>query len=238
MPVNKVKFAAFSPEVVEIHEMFRAQPASEHIAKPPTLEALFQVCQANDLKRVLELGGGLGTISRLLLKYSNAQLDIYEHDVYFRDRLRENLAEFTGRYQILSDYRTLPPHRDYDLVVVDGGHSRKDAPGEASGFNAAIWFYLNYLQSAPLVYVEGKRHIQRLWARKAIAKRYIYSLQRFADTEYLGELASGGVLIHKVRSAIFPRRLLNFIFWEIIEGNTVRNHLSFRLRKLTDRFKI
>lgn len=236
MPIRKIKIEAFSPEVTSIHDFFREQASSEHIAKPTSLEALFQICKANKIKNVLELGGGLGTISRLLLENSEARIDIYEHNPFFAERLRENLSPFSGRYQILTDYRMLPPRREYDLVVVDGGHSRKDSPGEASGFNTSIWFYLNYLESVRFVYIEGNRHIQRLWSKKALARRFVYSVQRFADSEYAGQPISGGLLITCEPSASFIRRIINFFFWEIVEGVTVRNYLLFRLQKIKKLF--
>lgn len=232
MPIRKITYPAFSPEVMSVHNRFSRQAGSEHIAKPTSLEAIFQVCKSNRLERVLELGGGLGTISTLLLQHSEAEVDIYEHNEYFRNKLQENLAKFSGRYQLFSDYRMLPPKRDYDLVVVDGGHTRADSPSEASGFNASIWFYLNYLQSVRFVYIEGKRHIQSLWAKKALAKRFVYSVRAYADSVHKGQSISGGELVICRPSSSFFRRTVNFFFWEVVGRTAVRNFLIYRWQRI------
>ncbi len=232
MPIRKIKLIDFDPEAIAVYERFRQFPRSEHIAKPATLHVLLELCRKQHPERVLELGGGLGTISYLVLKHSQAKLDVYEHDQYFAEKLAENLKEFSGRFQILKDYRMLPPLREYDLVVVDGGQARKGEDDPSHGFNDAVWHYLCYLKSVRFVYIEGHRHIQRNWARKALAGKYGYSLERHADTQYQGEVLNGGVLIQCHPSASRLLRLLNYLFWEVVEWQTVRNFFAYRFRRI------
>ncbi len=232
MPIRKIKLHNFDPEAVAVYERFRQLPRSEHIAKPATLHVLLELCRREHLESILELGGGLGTISHLVLKYSQAKLDVYEHDPYFASQLAENLKEFGGRFQILKDYRILPPRREYDLVVVDGGQARKDEPDPSKGFNEAVWHYLCYLKSVRFVYVEGHRYIQRNHARKALKRKYLYFLERHADTQYQGEILNGGVLIKCRPSNSRLARLMNYLFWEVVEWKTVRNFFAYRFQKI------
>ena len=232
MPIRKIELNDFDPDAIAVYERFRGLPRAEHIAKPATLHVLARLCRRERLERVLELGGGLGTISYLLLKGSPARLDVYEHDPYFAGKLAENLREFSGRFQILNDYRLLPPLRDYDLVVVDGGQARKGEDDPSHGFNESVWHYLSYLKNVRFVYVEGHRHIQRTWVRKALARRYRYSLERHADTQYQGEVLNGGVLIACRPSNSRLGKLLNYLFWEVVEWQTVRNFFVYRFRRI------
>lgn len=232
--MRRIKFDRFSPEALEIFQVFKSRPGSDHIAKPVTIEALLRLLQELRPERVLEMGGGIGAISYTVLKHSAACLDVYEDDLFCREQLLKALSDFKGRYQILTDYRVLPSEREYDLVIVDGGSGRK---GDG-GFREAVCLYLDYLQNLKAVYVEGNRHNQRVLARRSLRKRYLYRLTAFADAELDGELMHGGLLISVRKSGSILRRFLNFIYWELLEWKGVRNALLYRLQKAGKWFRI
>ena len=116
----KGKEIKISEEAINIYRAFKQKEGSEQIAGPITIQVILNICQ-NNPKRILEMGGGIGTISYTLLKNSDAFVDIYEVDDFCLNKLKENLSGLEGRYQIIENYRILPPQREYDLIIVDGG---------------------------------------------------------------------------------------------------------------------
>lgn|GEM_PF-2422217 len=164
--MNQITAKNFSSEILEIHDFFGKQAGSENIAGIVTLEEMSRICQAIKPERILEMGGGIGTISYALLKFSHAFIDIYEHNEFCQGKIEENLAEFKERYQVIKDYRILPPERHYDLMIVDGGSGK----GKGGGYHEAVWFFIMYLKSIKIVYIEGNRRLQRFFARKALKK--------------------------------------------------------------------
>ena len=222
--MKKIRIEKLSNQAVEIYQKFQQQTGSERIATPVNLEALLRLCREIKPQRILELGGGIGTISYTLLNNSEAALDIYEDNEFCQKKLRENLAPFMGRFQILETYRLLPPSREYDLIVVDGGNGKS----WDGGFNQAIWFYLHYLKSVKTIYVEGYRRLQRFWARNALRHRYLYNLVQYDKMDWEGISWKGGLLMEcrPSSSAIF--RFLNFVYWELIEWYSIKNFLEYR----------
>src|SRR3989338_1129803 len=226
--MKKIKIEKLSDEAMEIYRKFQEQTGSQHIATPVNLEALIRLCQEYKPKRILELGGGIGTISYTLLSSSEAILDIYEDNEFCQNKLKENLIKFEGRYQVISSYRVLPPAQQYDLIVVDGGNVKS----WDGGFNQAIWFYVHYLKSLKLFYFEGYRRLQRFWARKALRHRYIYKLIKYDKMEWEGASWKGGLLIECRPSNSAVLRFLNFVYWELVEWYPIKNFLQYRFGRL------
>lgn len=228
------KLTDFSKETVALYDKFKKQSGSEQIAEPISIQVIFDICRQKKLERVLEMGGGLGTLSYTLLKYSSAFVDIYEVNDFCKKKLKENLSDFAGRYQILESYRLLPPAMEYDLLIIDGGNG-KDWD---KGFSSSIWFYLHYLKSVKIIYLDGKRHIQRLWARKALRQKYLYKLQRYSAVNSQGALVHRGLKIICQPHNFFLWRWLNFIFWEVMEWDTFKKAIDYRFNKVKKILKI
>ena len=179
------------------------------------------------------MGGGLGTISYTILKYSQALVDIYEENEYCQGRLREVLAPYEGRYRIIPDYRILPPRTTYDLLIVDGSSGK----GGDGGFRKAVWHYLHYLDLVKIVVFEGYRFVQRIWARRALRAKYLYRLTRYADQEFEGRMLMGGLRIDCRPEKSWLVRLANYWFWEIVEEHLFRFAFHYRLKRLFRKFR-
>lgn len=164
----------------EIYEMFKKQTGSNAISGIATLEAIVHAAKNDKPKTVLELGGGIGTISYAILKNCDAVIDIYEHDEFCRKTLAENLKGMEARYAVISDYAQLPPRRSYDIIVVDGGSS--DEAGYDGGFNQAIGAYIQSLENLKTVIVEGQRKSQKYWILKALRTRFVYNITVYPDS--------------------------------------------------------
>ena len=226
--MKEIKIKNFSESTLRLYHYFKNQKGSQEIAKPITIEVLLRICQELSPKRILEIGGGLGTISRLLLEHSDAHIDIYEDNDFCIEKLKENLSRFESRYTIVDTYAMLPPSRDYDLMVIDGADKKvKGGIGTKT-----IWLYLHYLRSIKVVYIEGHRYLQRLQARKALASSYTYRLYDYADSMYDGKNQRGGSKIVCKPCNSKWRKMLNFMYWEIRVGRGLKNFLRYNYRKM------
>lgn len=167
----------------EIYTMFKTKQGSEAISGVATLDAVISFLKKNNFQTILELGGGIGTISYVLLSNSDASIDIYEPNEFCQKALRENLTGMGGRYSILPSYDILPPRRNYDLIVVDGGKGTgNQSIGIADyGYPQLIAAYIASLQSIKTIFVEGQRKSQKFWILEALRTRFIYTPYKFFD---------------------------------------------------------
>jgi len=201
-----------SKEAIAIYSHFKSLPGSEYIGKPVSIEALIGICRELKPKRILEMGGGIGTISYTLLKHSGAIVHIYEDNQYCIGELRNNLKKFEGRFQIINTYRILPPALEYDMVVIDGGNG----VGKNGGYHLATQMFLLFLDSVKVVYIEGYRAMQRDMARKALRDKYICTFTIYKDVVRSGKKWSGGLKILCSKNKSAALRWSSYLFWEII----------------------
>lgn len=163
----------------EIYDKFKKQSGSNSIAGLATLTAVLDEVRSGNPKNVLEMGGGIGTISYAVLNNSSAFIDIYEHDDFCRGILKENLRGMEDRYSLITDYLRLPPKRSYDLIVVDGGAG--GGSGYDGGFDQAIGSYIQSLKNLKTIIVEGQRKSQKYWILKALRPNYVYKVTVYPD---------------------------------------------------------
>ena len=152
--------------------MFREQAGSHAIAGEVTLGMIIASCANRPVQNILELGAGIGTLSYALLEHTDAHLDLYEVNDFCIEAIGKNLQPFAGRYTLLTDYNYLPPARNYDLVVIDGGKGKKEG-----GFPRLVAAYLMSLSDVKTVIVEGQRKVQKYWALKALHEEYICKIK-------------------------------------------------------------
>lgn len=185
----------------EIYQSFKQKSGSEVIAGLETLETITAITKKQDIKNVLELGAGIGTISYCILANSNAHIDLYEPNEFCISELTKNLSEFKGRYTVIEDYRMLPPRRNYDLVVVDGGGGERNNGSE----KRTVLVFLNWLNSVKIIYVQGYRHGQRAFIRHALRDRYVYRIIKNLD----------GVTFELKRSNSFLAKWMCWLYWKV-----------------------
>src|SRR3989338_2078319 len=113
----------------EIYALFSAKSGSNEIAGITTMRAVVDFCKKNNPRTILELGGGIGTISYAVLSNCDATVDIYEHNDFCIAALNENLKDYKERFSIIPDYLMLPPKREYDLIIIDGGKGKHERDG-------------------------------------------------------------------------------------------------------------
>jgi len=178
-----------------IYSKFKDKPLADAIAHQSTINTVLN----SKAKKVLEMGGGIGTLSYACLS-NGAEVDIYEQSEECRKELKKNLAEFDGKYTITKDYRVLPPHKNYDLLIIDGGSGN----GRDKGFPMSVWHYVNYITVKKII-VDGYRRMQFGFARNGLRRQYIYKIT-FHDK-------CSEIDCKKCNSKIL--RILNYIYWEL-----------------------
>lgn len=170
----------------KIHKKFASLAGSEHIASLANIRKIAEICQEEKPKSVLEMGGGIGTLSYVILSNSEANVDIYEDNDFCLQQLEENLKPFQGRFNIISSYRMLPPKHSYDFMIIDGGQNEPFHPE---------WFFLRYLREVKTIYIEGIRRSQYAWTCRALRHSYTFRLTRVKEMTADGLLHKGGKLI-------------------------------------------
>lgn len=195
-------------EPIDIYNKFHdKQDFDDAIGGVATIGMIIKVCKELKPKHVLELGGGKGTLSYTVLKNCDASIDIYENLPKFREIIDKNLFEYKDRYSIIPSYFTLPPYRNYDLIIVDGG---KNAVNEGS-FRQAIASYLVSLDSFVTIIIEGQRKSQRYCVTDIIWPHYMYTPTQYFDPS--GNKKKGLLKIDCVPSNNIVKNFINHLRW-------------------------
>ena len=197
---------------LDIYTQFKKRSGSSNIAKPPAIDTILRICDRVHPTRVLELGGGIGTITYALLKYTNTHVDVYEQNNFCATELKKNLSGYEDRYTIIDSYLKLPPHRSYDLLIIDGG----EAKDHAHGYSDTAWLFISYLDNVSTIYIEGNRHDQRTQARRALRQKGIFKLVRHKPVVYEGKWFLSGHEIRFRKSNIGVLRWLYYMWWELL----------------------
>jgi len=179
---NKTAF----DDAAVIYDKFSLLGGAKHIATMVNIQTIIDICRKENPGRILEMGGGIGTLSFAMLRYSNAFIDIYENNDFCRQKLKENLVEYENRYTIIDTYRMLPPVRQYDIMVIDGGNKEDYHPE---------WLYASYLLDIKTIFIEGFRRSQYAWISKALSGHYICKAKRLPGHEINEKFHKGGTLI-------------------------------------------
>jgi protein-L-isoaspartate O-methyltransferase len=126
----------------KIYSEFECKPESQHIASEFALIALADLVEKIKPKRVLEIGAGIGTITKLLLQHPDrpAQLTVTEAHPVCLAELAKNLkgVDLMG-YQLLQSSLELDTTAEFDLVIFDG---TLDDQKQYQIFKAGAWCFV------------------------------------------------------------------------------------------------
>jgi len=200
--VKKIKIRSVSPEVQSAYDLFVGKPHSKHIATPISIEALFTILKREKPRKILEVGGGIGTLSYLILKNTDVQLDVFEDLPICIKALKENLSSLGCDYNLVTTYEGFAAQqKEYDLVVVDGGTEK---------------FLREMVQSLDrigTIYIDGSREKQRRAMRRELRKRYTFCITQYVDAE---KKQKGGFAIKCRLSGNPLLRRLSYWYWESV----------------------
>lgn len=208
-----------------IYSKFREH--STYVVTPGNIQAIIDLCNELKPKRVLDLGAGFGTSAYTFLSHSDAKVDMYEHTEFLRDKIRQNLTQFEGRYSIIDSYEKMPPEKNYDIIFIDGGAGKRDDGGSIKTIRNII----NYLDDVRVLYFEGYRMLQRIQARKALRHRFLYTVDKYKEPQTGDKKTKGGTRISCRKSDNVPLRFINYIYWELREIKPVKYFFKYRYRK-------
>jgi hypothetical protein len=126
------------------HEEFTSMPLSQGIATLPSLVVLDHILTTYEIRKVLEFGRGLGTLTKFM--GSNFDVEIYslETNDYCITKSRENLIGV--EYQDFRSIREIPDSvlESIDLVVIDGPISKSDFKLVIRSTRKRIYFFENH----------------------------------------------------------------------------------------------
>lgn len=139
---------------------FNAKPESQHIANEFALMELSRLIARVRPQSVLEIGAGIGTITKLVLTHPDrpAQLTSTEGHPVCLSELSKNLkgVELTG-HTLVNSATELELNRHYDLVIFDG---TLDDEQQYAVFSSGTWCF-----------VEGNRSKTMDVLKQKLAKR-------------------------------------------------------------------
>jgi len=193
----------------EIHALFASQVGAYAIATPVNIEAVIEYCKSSNLRRVLELGGGIGTLTYTVLSESEANVEVYEDNPYCREQLVKNIGQWRDRVKVIASYDVLPSAVFYDLVIIDGPDCDDLLERDRKTRNV-----LSSLRDIDCFFIEGSRYSQRRIAQRVMSNLNTYTLDRVRGRKVaeLG-LVKGGLFIRKKGTAEEGVRKLGYLFW-------------------------
>ena len=222
--IKKHIYRTLSEDALEVYRVFSTKEGAQHIAKPPSIQAVTEIIRWHKPKTILEVGGGIGALSFVCLKHSEANVDIFEDNIFCIGELRKNLRDFDGRYTIHSDYSNYSlPHLAYDLVIFDGGTYE------------LINQLTRSLTDMRLTFFEGNRIQDRAVFRKALKENYVFTVREYIDSS--GKYKGGHEIRCKKSKSKFLREIL-YRYWEVIYyiREVVWNALNRRVARLKNLF--
>lgn len=104
---------------------FCAFEGSEHIASEFALRNILQLIKKLKIKKVLEIGVGIGTISGSIIKFCqeenlNIKVAGTEANEFCLKQIPINLNESFFQLKLFADLSEIPDHESFDLIIVDG----------------------------------------------------------------------------------------------------------------------
>jgi hypothetical protein len=143
---------------------------------------------------------------------------LYEPLDFCQERLKKNLKGYEDRYNLVGSYKELPPHREYELIIIDGGNYAE------TGIPNVVTNFLKYLNSFDTIFIEGRRPDQRAEVRKVFSERGLYRVIIHSDSYYEGNKYTGGQEVRFYPNKLWIFNYLNHLFWELlIDINKLKN---------------
>ena len=104
---------------------FSEAQGSQYIASEFALFQILDIIRKYNLKRILEIGVGIGTISGSILKYAELTSSTLnctgtENNEFCLAELPGNLENLYDEISIYSEFSKLPKGQKFDLIIVDG----------------------------------------------------------------------------------------------------------------------
>lgn len=160
----------------EIVEQYRAQPGAEQIGSAYAAEGLRRWLERARPERVLEVGGGIGCLTAVLVEtLGSSRVVTVEDDAWCRAEWGRHLGARAPRLLGSDEVSTVPR---VDFLVVDGGDRRTA--------------YYEALARHAVVFVEGNRRDQR-----AVLERFWEGIRPYAWASWKPRDRSKGYWVYQ-----------------------------------------
>ncbi len=107
-----------------LYQSFCEADGNQHIASEYAIEKINGLVEKFRVKKILEVGLGIGSISGIVLAMNRKKPDLYyagtEANNFCLLNLPENLKEDYSRLKIYSDLTEIPSNKKFDLIIIDG----------------------------------------------------------------------------------------------------------------------
>ncbi len=107
-----------------LYQSFCEAEGNQHIASEYAIGKINGVVKKFRVKKILEVGLGIGSISGIVLALNRNKLDLEytgtEAIDFCLKALPENLKEDYSRLKIYSDLSEIPSDKKFDLIIIDG----------------------------------------------------------------------------------------------------------------------
>jgi hypothetical protein len=204
--------------VDEVHKEFALQVGSEQIAQKAGLRFLGKLITENEINRIIEVGSGIGTISKFIFRLPFAEerkVYCYEVNAWCQEKLGANLRD--ENYILLATTSELLQIKyDIDLIIVDDFLNEEDT----------IQLIKN--TRPKWVFIEGHRRKQRLYILKAMKQQGMNpKFRNYSKTKDSYKL---GCTISQDSSSSNYVSALIFIYFSLVYSKVVevRSKISVR----------
>lgn len=114
--MNKVR-------LLQAYKEFEHADGNQHIASEYAVLKLAEIIECFEVKKILEIGLGIGSISGTLLEVHNAKELQYsgtENNAFCLNALKGNLGSHFSKLKIYSNIEDISEENEFDLIIIDG----------------------------------------------------------------------------------------------------------------------
>ncbi len=184
-------------QLSNLYQSFCEADGNQHIASEYAIEKINALVEKFQVKRILEVGLGIGSISGTLLAVNRNKPDLdyagTEANDFCLQALPKNLKEDYSQLRIYSDLTELPANKKYDLIIIDGKDQNLMAIKDLISENG-------------ITVIEGDRVVQLNLLQKLFPlHKYVHCISLTRNREYSPfspENWQGGLKIIFVNSTI------------------------------------
>lgn len=151
--------------IERLYHEFSFVEGNQHIASEYAIQKLQELVSHFHLKNILELGLGIGSISKILLSLNKDILYTgTESNEFCLMALQQNLKEEYKRVQIFKDLKAVNKKNKFDLLIVDGKDQDLEVAKELITANG-------------IIAIEGDRQTQQELLQKLFPRSmYVHSI--------------------------------------------------------------
>lgn len=128
---------------------FFIKPGSDHIATVGSLANILNLVQNNSFKLVVEIGSGIGTISKLILQNTSTKFLAFESNKWCIENLQMNTRDCRD-FQIITDFeKLLSKLESHFFLIIDDYLTWKH-----------VWKLMKSNHAPSAIFIEGYRNKQ------------------------------------------------------------------------------